>query len=883
MNWVGGRFQKLRYSLATGAVVAVLVGLLWQFSAFVGFRLRLSNFYYVAKPTSGNIVIVAIDDNSIRQYGEAYQDWSRARYGALLDRLTQADARVVVFDMLFTEPRAGDSELEEALLRASASGTRVVLAAAGNGASGVTQNCGTEFAGELLPLARFTKWATYVSYANACQDADGIVRHYYSNGSFNNETRFSLAVSTYLAYFNISPTLASQLVTISSDSITLPPDVVVPMDNNGLWLMDYYGPPGQTFETHAIYDVVEGNTDPEAFADKIVLVGLMNVTGAVDQRLTPTSVRGTLMAGVEINANATETLLANGALTYESRTSQLITIIAIALLGSVAYAHLRWYWMIALAGVFLSVWLVYASVTFDVRSVILNPLHPNLTILVALIASIGVRISTEIRQRQQVENELQSVLLVSQQQMNLSRILPLIVDDLKTMSGAPTGAIWMRNRDSEFSVFRKWGADAPYDAVSQKAARAEAAQLENRFLAVPVRWQSRVLAVFTVHLPQLSRAKMVQAQVERFGVRIAANLENARLFSETQSQNKLLQSILEESPAGIIVLDDALNLERYNDMVIEWLQIKGSADFRGQPLSAALEAGSVDDETWMNIGRGLLSQQPFRLEVQSGRRTFQLDAAHIAGDRRWVITLGDITGLAELNQLKTRMIRMASHDLKNPLGRIIGYGELIEEVLDSGDDPSQTRIFLQRIIKSAEEMNDIITEILDLEHIRAGLVAPEPLDMTNVVRYVAERHQTDADMKRQTLTLHMPDDLPPVTGDYNHMVQAVSNLVGNAIKYTPEDGHINVSLLAKDGHIELSVADDGYGMPEEALDRLFTEFYRVRTEQTKNIKGTGLGLSLVKSVVEAHKGRIWVESEEGVGSTFYVKLPIADEASAAAL
>ena len=876
MSWAGGRFHKLRFGLATGIVVAFLVGLMWQSSAFVDFRLRLSNFYYVTKPTSDNIVIIAVDDHSIRQYGEAYQDWSRARYGTVLDQLTQADTRVAVFDMLFTEARSGDDDLQEAMLRANAGGTRVILAAAGTNTDRVLQNCATQFDSELSPIQRFAQRATYVSYANACQDADGIVRHYYATATHDSQTRYSLALSSYLAYFNISPTLAPQVVSSSSDGLLLPPDVAVPLDSNGLWMLDYHGPPGQTFDVYSIYDVAERLIDPDVFTDKIVFVGLMNVTGAVDQRLTPTSVRGSLMAGVEINANATETLLSNGVLRYESRASQIITIVLMAIFGSVAYAYLRWYWMLALAGVFLITWIVYASVTFDVRNVVLNPFHPTLTILVALFASIGVRISTEIRQRQQLENELQSLLLVSQQQMNLSRILPLIVEDLKVMTEAPTGAIWMRNRDGEFSVFRKWGADAPYDAVSQRAAHTETVQIENRFLAVPIPWQSRVLTVFTVHLPHTNRAKTVQAQIERFGNQIAANLENARLFSETQSQNKLLQGILEESPAGVIVLDDALNLERYNDVVIKWLQIKGSGDYRGQPLSAALESGNIDDATWMGIGQGLLSQQTFRLEVKSGRRTFQLDAAHIMGDRRWVITLSDITGLAELNQLKTRMIRMASHDLKNPLGRIIGYGELIEEIIDSGEDAEQMRLFLQRIITSAEEMNDIITEILDLEHIRAGLIDREPLDMANVVRYVAERHQPDADSKQQTLTVNLPDSAPMVNGDFNHMVQAASNLVGNAIKYTPNNGHVTIRLACDNGQVKLSVADNGYGMPEEALDMLFTEFYRVRTEETKHIKGTGLGLSLVKSVIEAHEGRIWVESEEGIGSTFYVELPIAD-------
>ena len=113
-----------------------------------------------------------------------------------------------------------------------------------------------------------------------------------------------------------------------------------------------------------------------------------------------------------------------------------------------------------------------------------------------------------------------------------------------------------------------------------------------------------------------------------------------------------------------------------------------------------------------------------------------------------------------------------------------------------------------------------------------------------------------------------------MNGNFNQLVQAVSNIVGNAIKYTPEGGRIHVRMFATaEQTIRLEVQDTGYGMPKEALAKLFTDFYRVRTQATAHISGTGLGLSLVKSVVVAHEGKIWVESEEGVGSTFTIELP----------
>jgi signal transduction histidine kinase len=231
--------------------------------------------------------------------------------------------------------------------------------------------------------------------------------------------------------------------------------------------------------------------------------------------------------------------------------------------------------------------------------------------------------------------------------------------------------------------------------------------------------------------------------------------------------------------------------------------------------------------------------------------------------------------LAELSMLKTQMIRMASHDLKNPLGIIITYGSLIQE--DVAYDPSVMKPdharFIDSMVKSAHDMLTIIEEILNLEQLRSGNIKKDPLAINYVVSAVVAQNQMESVDKNHTITLTMAENLPLVLADYRQLFQAITNLVGNAVKYTPDNGKIDVRVKMNGDMLRIEIQDNGYGISEEGQKNLFKEFYRVRSAKTAHIQGTGLGLSLVKAVIEAHNGKIWVESAEGVGSTFFVELP----------
>ena len=230
----------------------------------------------------------------------------------------------------------------------------------------------------------------------------------------------------------------------------------------------------------------------------------------------------------------------------------------------------------------------------------------------------------------------------------------------------------------------------------------------------------------------------------------------------------------------------------------------------------------------------------------------------------------------ELEKLKSEMIRMASHDLRNPLNNVMGYIELLAYSLEAdGPTPDQEQ-YLDNLRRSTRLMGALLEDLLTLERIESEREQGwTTFDFAGLVAEVVEEHRSGAELKHHTLTLNRPLESLPVHGSVTQVRQAIANLVGNAIKYTPEGGTVQVVLSCDGEQVQLKVIDNGYGISEERQGRIFERFYRAREPGTDHISGTGLGLSLVKTVIERHGGQVWFKSALGEGSTFGFWLPMA--------
>jgi PAS domain S-box-containing protein len=238
--------------------------------------------------------------------------------------------------------------------------------------------------------------------------------------------------------------------------------------------------------------------------------------------------------------------------------------------------------------------------------------------------------------------------------------------------------------------------------------------------------------------------------------------------------------------------------------------------------------------------------------------------------------LRDISLLKELEQMKTDFVSTVSHDLKSPIMAIAMTAELLLKAPPAPGGEQAYRDRCDRILRSAKNMTDLVTDLLDLGKIEAGLEgAGEPVDLVPLIADVVKALAAPAEDKRIAVTVETPA-AAAVRGVRARLQQVLTNLIGNAIKYTRDGGRVQVTVEAPEiaeGPVRIRVIDNGIGIPARDLAHVFDKFYRVANKATAGISGTGLGLAITRSIVDAHAGRIGVESTEGEGSTFWVELP----------
>jgi signal transduction histidine kinase len=229
--------------------------------------------------------------------------------------------------------------------------------------------------------------------------------------------------------------------------------------------------------------------------------------------------------------------------------------------------------------------------------------------------------------------------------------------------------------------------------------------------------------------------------------------------------------------------------------------------------------------------------------------------------------------LIRLNKAKSEFVSAVSHELRTPLAAIKGYASLLRSGQFGSVATAQAER-LAKIEKHADLLSQLINNLLDIARIESGRVTmePRPLQTDELITTVLEVLKPQLDAKHIRLATHM-DGVKQLVGDPTHLPRVFVNLLSNAVKYTPQDGSITLTLKREGPQIIASVEDSGCGIAPEELPKLFQEFYRAPNAINEQVRGTGLGLVLVKRIIEAHHGKIWVDSEHGKGSTFTFTLP----------
>ncbi|HBH79067.1 MAG TPA: PAS domain-containing sensor histidine kinase [Nitrospira sp.] len=352
-------------------------------------------------------------------------------------------------------------------------------------------------------------------------------------------------------------------------------------------------------------------------------------------------------------------------------------------------------------------------------------------------------------------------------------------------------------------------------------------------------------------------------------------------LSEDRAQ---LLAVLTSMVEGVMVLDIRGHVLQINPALERMFGIS-RVEARGRPCAELFRHQRLNNL----VSTILQARTPHEDEIvlPLSRRHLHIEASPAGGERDneacIVLVFHDVTDLRRLEKIRKDFVANVSHELRTPLTSIKGY---VEALLDGGkDDPSVAGRFLDIILKQSDRLNLIIEDLLELSKIESGQISlrEEPIEVRALVDRTLSTIKPIADRKGHRLVTALDPSLPLIAGDDDRLVQVLTNLLDNAIKYTPGGGTITIrGTPSPSPHtaepslntIDLIVADTGIGIPEKDRPRIFERFYRVDKARSRDLGGTGLGLAIVKHLVEGHGGQVWVEANYPQGSRFVVRLPI---------
>jgi two-component system phosphate regulon sensor histidine kinase PhoR len=352
---------------------------------------------------------------------------------------------------------------------------------------------------------------------------------------------------------------------------------------------------------------------------------------------------------------------------------------------------------------------------------------------------------------------------------------------------------------------------------------------------------------------------------------MTAQLKRQLNLAATEKMKTTL--VLNEMSDGVLIIDEKGLVQLNNPAVLSMFDIQAH-EVVGQTLVETVRRHEIV-ETWQKSRESHLTETT-TCEVGSPKRFLQIVVTPLDQflPGKSLILLQNLTEIKRLEKVRRDFISNVSHELRTPLASLKALTETLQET--ALDDPPAARLFLMRMETEVDALSLMVNELLELSRIDSGRV---PLQMVitspeELVKNSVARLSLQAERSGLAVTIDVEPNIPNILADTNRMEQVLVNLLHNAIKFTPRDGSIWVRAVETGPNVQFSVQDTGIGIPETDINRIFERFYK--TDRARSSGGTGLGLAIAKHLIEAHGGKIWAESREGLGSTFYFTLPKAD-------
>lgn len=497
-------------------------------------------------------------------------------------------------------------------------------------------------------------------------------------------------------------------------------------------------------------------------------------------------------------------------------------------------------------------------------------------------------------------------------QLDLRAVLRMILESATELVGGQVGLIALMQPDGSYKLHASYGlppqmlplvrplfADIPDSGRNFDPLRWRIPDLERRLnlvvqqigialrqiVALPMTVDDNLVGVIYVLRREGSAFTIADRQtLSSFAAQAAIAVHNARLYQQVMREKQRLDAIIENSGDGVMLLDPAQHIVVFN---------RALTIMTGIPTEEAI--GRECQHVLHLRDHHSNQEMPALLcpldRCQEGER-FYAEGDFVRDDDIRV-TLGitysplmdsdgqlvsiianvrDITHFREAEEIKSTFISVISHELKTPVALIKGYAGTLRRT-DAHWDEETVRDSMAVIEEEADRLTQLIDNLLDASRLQAGQMKLNKADvrLDKMAARIVDTFGTQT--SRHTFELSFVDDFPHVLGDEERLHQVLSNLISNAIKYSPDGGQIMISGRYDQDQIYLAVTDHGIGIPAGEHTRIFDRFYRVETALSRRTQGAGLGLYLVKSVIEAHGGQIWVSSSPGKGSTFVFTLP----------
>jgi len=443
-------------------------------------------------------------------------------------------------------------------------------------------------------------------------------------------------------------------------------------------------------------------------------------------------------------------------------------------------------------------------------------------------------------------------------------------------------------------VFREGKPVILYDAISDERTMKENVALLNvhNGVCVPLVVEKRdeenkvvdsttigVLHVFNKRYGNIFIEEDVRL-LERLARNATAVIQNAQIFREVVEEKEELEHIIESVYAGLLMVNKEGRIMQMNASARAMFDALGG-ELIGRPYFEVIEDPKVKGMIGRVIDEGEDEAAEISLSIPGAseeERIFQAQTALVKGEDQQVIGMvaifNDITEIRNVDRMKTAFVSTVSHELRTPLTSIKGFISTLLADSDSYYDHETQREFYQIIDTECDRLTRLISDLLNVSRIEAGRALelnPKPIHIPPLIEKVVTVQKSYTN--KHTFNVDLAEDFPTIIADEDKVDQILTNLMNNAVKYSPGGGEVTITGSVHNDHVTVSIADQGVGIPKEHLSRVFERFHRVDNRDTREVGGTGIGLYLVRHLVEAHGGKIWAESEVGKGSTFHFTLP----------